>query len=124
MKVAVTSQGVDMNSTVDPRFGRAKFFVLIDTETGEFITHNNAQNLNAVQGAGIRAAENVVSLGVAEVITGSVAPRTFAVLQADDVQAYVGAIRSVHDVGKHLKDGRSEHADKADVEGHGHRSTI
>ena len=55
MKVAVTSQDPDLNSAVDPHFGRAKFFIVVDTETGEFSAHDNAQNLNAVQGAGIQA---------------------------------------------------------------------
>ena len=53
MKVAITSQGPDMASEVDPRFGRAKFFIVVETDTGEFTAHDNVQNLNAVQGAGI-----------------------------------------------------------------------
>ena len=35
MKVVVTSTGEGLNSQVDPRFGRAAMFVMIDTETGE-----------------------------------------------------------------------------------------
>lgn len=33
MKVAVTSQGLDLNSQVDPRFGRAPCFVVVDMQT-------------------------------------------------------------------------------------------
>ena len=36
MRIAVTSQGRDLSAPVDPRFGRAKFFVIVDTENGEF----------------------------------------------------------------------------------------
>lgn len=55
MRVAVTSQGRQLSSLVDPRFGRAKYFMVVDTETGEFTAADNSQNLNAVQGAGIQA---------------------------------------------------------------------
>ena len=118
MKVVVTSQGADLDSAVDPRFGRAKFLVLINTETGEFTAHDNTQNLNAVQGAGVQAAQNVVSLGVAAVITGNVGPKAFAALQAGDVKPYIGATGSVHDAVERFKDGRLQCADKATVEGH------
>ena len=60
MKVVVTAQGSNLDSPVDPRFGRARYFLLVDTDTGEFTTHDNVQNLNAAQGAGIQAAQTVV----------------------------------------------------------------
>ena len=82
MKIAVTSQGPDLNSQVDPRFGRAKSFLVVDTETGEFSVHDNTQNLNAAQGAGIQAGRTVVDLGVSAVVTGNVGPKAFATLQA------------------------------------------
>jgi hypothetical protein len=52
MKIVITSEGTSLESSVDPRFGRAKHFLLMDTDTGEFSAHDNAQNLNATQGAG------------------------------------------------------------------------
>ena len=36
MKVVVTAQGNDMSSEIDLRFGRAKFLLVVDTETGDF----------------------------------------------------------------------------------------
>ena len=64
MKVVVTSQGQDLSSQVDSRFGRAKNFIVVDTQTDEFSVHDNTQNVNAAQGAGIQAARTVVDLGV------------------------------------------------------------
>ena len=64
MKIAVTSQGPDLNSQVDPRFGRTKNFIVVDTDTEEFSVHDNSQNLNAAQGAGIQAGRTVAELGV------------------------------------------------------------
>ena len=95
MRVAITSQGPDMTSAVDPRFGRARFFIVVDTGSGRFSAHDNSQNLNAVQGAGIRTAEDVMNKGVDAVITGKVGPRAFSTLQAGGVGIYIGATGSV-----------------------------
>ena len=34
MKIAVTSKGTDLQSQVDTRFARARYFIVTDTETG------------------------------------------------------------------------------------------
>ena len=118
MKIAVTSQGPEMNSTIDPRFGRAKYFVVVDTETGEFSAADNSQNLNALQGAGIQAGRNVVNLGVAAVITGHVGPKAFATLQAGSVEMYTGAQGTVAEAIEQFQAGKLQQANSADVEGH------
>lgn len=118
MKVAVTSQGRELNSPVDPRFGRAKFFVVVDTETGEFSAVDNSQNLNAVQGAGIQAGKNVADLGAEAVITGHVGPKAFATLQAGGVKVLTGATRTVADAIEQSKAGKLKQSSGADVEGH------
>ena len=118
MKIAVTSQGPDMNSEIDPRFGRAKFFIVVDTVTGTAAPHDNTQNLNAVQGAGIQAAQNVVSLGVEAVVTGNVGPKAFTTLQAGNVKTYIGAAGSVDDAVQQLEAGQLTCVSKPNVEGH------
>jgi len=118
MKVAVTAQGQEPNSPVDPRFGRARFFVVADTETGEFSVADNTQNLNAAQGAGIQAGRNVVELGVEVVITGHVGPKAFATLQAGGVKVYTGATGTVADAIEQFKAGKLRQSAGADVEGH------
>ncbi len=118
MKVVVTSQGSDLSSQVDPRFGRAKNFIVVDTETDEFSVHDNTQNLNAAQGAGIQAGRTVVELGAAAVITGNVGPKAFTTLQAGNVQVYPGASGTVKEAVEKSKAGQLQGADKANVEGH------
>lgn len=118
MRVAVTSQGPDMTSEVDPRFGRAKFFIVVNTDTGQFTAHDNTQNVNAVQGAGIQAAKNVVNLGAEAVITGNIGPKAFTALQAGDVKTYVGEAGSVSDAVERFKAGRLECVSKPNVDGH------
>jgi len=118
MKVAVTSQGRELTSPVDPRFGRARYFILVDTETGQATAADNSQNLNAAQGAGIQAGRNVVELGAAAVITGHVGPKAFATLQAGGVRVYTGASGSVAEAIEQLKAGKLQQSTGADVEGH------
>ncbi len=64
MKIAITAQEKELSSEVDLRFGRAKFLLVVDTETGDFEVHDNELNLNAVQGAGIQTGQNIANLGV------------------------------------------------------------
>jgi len=118
MKIAVTSQGPDLTSQVDPRFGRAKTFIVVDTETDEFSVHDNTQNMNAAQGAGIQAGRTVVDLGVAAVITGNVGPKAFTTLQAGNVKVYLGASGTVKEAVEKFKAGQLQGTEKANVEGH------
>jgi len=80
MKIAITSRDPGLDGTVDPRFGRASCFVVVDTETGAHETRRNTQNLNAAQGAGIQAAQAVAHMGAEAVLTGHVGPKAFSTL--------------------------------------------
>lgn len=118
MRIVVTAQANDLDGLVDPRFGRAKYFVVFDTETGEHETHDNEQNLNAPQGAGIQAAQTVARLGAAAVLTGHVGPKAFRTLQSAEVAIYTGVSGSVRQAIDNWKAERLMPAAKADVEGH------
>ena len=52
MKVAVSSQGQSLEDKMDPRFGRTKHFLIVDTDTMEYRAVDNKQNLQLAQGAG------------------------------------------------------------------------
>ena len=118
MKIVVTSKGKTLESQVDPRFGRAANFVLIDTDTGAFEGHDNAQNLNAAQGAGIQAAETVSRLGAEAVITGHCGPKAFRTLRAAGVHVVVAAQGTVAQAVEAFQTGKLKPAESADVEGH------
>ncbi len=118
MKIAITAQQDNMDSPVDPRFGRARWFVVCDTETGEYTAGSNEQNLNAAQGAGIQAAQNVARLGVEAVITGHVGPKAFATLQAARIKIFTGISGTVKEAVGEFQAKKLQATDKADVEGH------
>lgn len=97
MTIAITSLGETVESPVDQRFGRARFFVLYELQNGEWCVHGNRQNLEAAQGAGIQAAQRVAELGAEAVITGHCGPKAFATLQAAGIDIYQGASGSVRE---------------------------
>ena len=117
MKIAVSSTGRELSSMTDQRFGRARFFIVVDTETGEFIANDNTQNLNALQGAGIQSAKNIVDFGANAVITGNVGPKAFNTLQVAGIDIYIGATGTVQEAVDAFKAGKLQKTGKASVEG-------
>ncbi|WP_333570639.1 NifB/NifX family molybdenum-iron cluster-binding protein [Thermodesulfobacterium commune] len=69
MKICIVSQGKDLEAEIDSRFGRCRYFIFYDTETGEKEVVENTWR-EAVQGAGVQAAQFVASKGVQVLVTG------------------------------------------------------
>ena len=118
MKIAVTSLGPDMTSDVDPRFGRARWFVIVDTETGESEAIDNESGVGASSGAGVQAAARVAGLGVEYVLTGHCGPNAFRTLTEAGVEVITSVKGTVKDAVGKLKSGELSPADAADVNGH------
>lgn len=118
MKIAITSQGKDLQSELDLRFGRAAQFLVYDMETKEIEIKDNKQNLNAVQGAGIQAAQNAVKTGAEVLITGHCGPKAFKVLNAAGVKIFNSEKGIIEEVIKKYENGELEELRGADVEGH------
>jgi len=118
MKVAITAQDGSMDSMVDLRFGRARFFVVCDAETDSFEVVDNQQNLNAMQGAGIQAAQNVARAGAEVVITGNCGPKAFMTLKSAGIKIVINAEGKVSEVLERFKKGEYQYAIDANVEGH------
>ena len=118
MKIAITSQGTDLDAQVDLRFGRAAYIVVVDSESNEFQVIDNSANVNAMKGAGIQAASNVVNSGAKVLLTGFCGPNAFKTLQAGKVAVSNDASGSVRDSVKAYLDGKLPHSDSANVDGH------
>ena len=118
MLIAVTAKTSDPGSEIDPRFGRAPYFHLIDTETGETNIIENSQSLEAVQGAGIQAAETITNRNAEAVLTGHCGPKAFQVLSAAGVRIVVGVEGKVDEVLKKYESGEYREAESPDVESH------
>jgi predicted Fe-Mo cluster-binding NifX family protein len=118
MKVAISTEGKDLNAVVDARFGRAKGFLVYEMDTGESVYVDNKQNLEAAQGAGIQSAKTVIDAGADAVITGNVGPKAFTTLNAAGVKIYLFKDGSVQTAIDQLKKGELELTSDANVEGH------
>jgi len=77
MKVAVAAKEPGLDERRDERFGRAAYFVVVDTGTWAVNSLDNRDNQQALHGAGIAAAERVAEQGVDAVITGHLGPKAY-----------------------------------------------
>ncbi|OIQ49964.1 hypothetical protein BerOc1_01892 [Pseudodesulfovibrio hydrargyri] len=82
-RIAVTTEGPTLDDRVDPRFGRAAGFAIVDPQTMAVVQYvDNGGSQAMAQGAGIQAAENVANAGASVLLTGYVGPKAFAALEA------------------------------------------
>jgi predicted Fe-Mo cluster-binding NifX family protein len=119
MKIAVTSKGKDLYAEVDPRFGRAAFFLIVDSETGEFEVLDNGENVNAFKGAGVQAARMISEKGAEILLTGFCGPNAFKAMKAANIRVANNASGSIRDAIMSYLDGKLPLADGANVERQG-----
>lgn len=110
MKIAVSSTGNTLDSNMDQRFGRAAYFIVLDTETMNFEPLDNGASAST-GGAGISAAQAVVDKGAGAVITGNVGPNAMNVLQAAQIDIFRGSPVSVKENIEKYKGGLLEKID-------------
>ena len=89
MKVCVTSSGAELNAQIDPRFGRCRLFLFVDTESMETRVVQNT-SAAAGGGAGTGAAQMVADAGAEAVLTGNVGPNAYQALSAAGISIYTG----------------------------------
>lgn len=118
MKIAITSTGTDLDAQVDPRFGRAAYIIVADTESLEFEVIDNAENKNAFKGAGIQAASAIADKGAKVLLTGFCGPNAFKTLDAAGVKVANDAKGIVREAIDTFKAGKFEFADAANTDGH------
>lgn len=118
LKIAFTTTGDSQDSPLDPRFGRAAGFLVYDSEKDAFEAFSNTQNVNAVQGTGIQAAQNLGSLGVDALVTGHCGPKAFMVLSRAGIKVYNTDLATVSQALKAFLNGELTAAESADSESH------
>ena len=89
MKICITAAGNDLSSATDSSFGRAPWFLILDTDSGAVDPVQNA-SVHAAQGAGIAAAQTIADKNVQALLTGRVGPKAKAALSAAGIKIYEG----------------------------------
>ena len=118
MKIAVTAQDKTLEAKVDPRFGRAKYFVIVD-ETGTLCEAvDNSTGFNAMQGAGIQAAKVLADKDVKVLLTGFCGPNAFRTLQAAGIKVVAEQSGTVKEALQRFQDGSVTFCDEPNAEAH------
>jgi len=117
MKICITSTGDNLDSTVDPRFGRCKFFIIVDPDTMEFESISN-ENISASGGAGIKAGQLISEKKVKAVLTGNVGPNAFQTLNAAKIDIFSGINGTIKDAAIKYKNGELKQVNGPSVKSH------
>jgi predicted Fe-Mo cluster-binding NifX family protein len=115
MKIVVSAMEPDLNSEVAPRFGRSRYFVLIESETMQVETFKNL-NFEASTDAGISTAQLVCDKGAGMVITGKIGPKAYQVLATAGVSLLTGIRERIGDVIESIKAGKLSSGTDSDID--------
>jgi predicted Fe-Mo cluster-binding NifX family protein len=105
MKIAVSTTGEKASSPVDPRFGRSRWFIVFDTETGEHTVLDNSRSADSASGAGIASAQSVIDAGVGTVLTGRCGPKAARTLAEGGVRIVEGVSGTAEEAFKAARSG-------------------
>jgi predicted Fe-Mo cluster-binding NifX family protein len=98
MKIAITAQGSELNSQIDPRFGRCKYFLIFD-ENGNLLKIIKNESIKVMRGAGVTAAQIISDENVDLVITGNMGPNADMVMKSANIKVISGIFdKTIKDV--------------------------
>ncbi len=117
MKICITSSGTELSSPSNPHFGRCGYFILFDTDTSQTESFENPA-ASAPGGAGIQAAQFISKTGADALLTGSVGPNAYPVLEAAGITVYTGITGSVNDALEQYRNNTLTATDSPTSKGH------
>lgn len=106
MRIAIPVMGKDLDSLLDPRFGRAQGYLIIDVEKEDhqFIPNPAA---GSPRGAGVAAAQIIANQKVEAVVAGFIGPNAFQALDSAGIAVYqASAALSARKIVEKLKAGQ------------------
>lgn len=118
MKVAVTAKGKTLQDMVDPRFGRATYILIVDTDSMVVEAIDNIANINALKGAGIQAATMIYDRGAEVLLTGFCGPNAFKTASAAGIKIVNDVSGSVEQAVSNFIAGQFEFSEAPNADGH------
>jgi predicted Fe-Mo cluster-binding NifX family protein len=101
-RIAITAVKPSLDATVDPRFGRCAYFVIVDVETGDMEAVKNTSPASGGH-AGVESAETIASKGATVLLTGRCGPNAADALSRKGIQVVAGCSGTVREVVKQYK---------------------
>jgi predicted Fe-Mo cluster-binding NifX family protein len=118
MRIAISAKGNDLTSEVDPRFGRAAYFIIYNTEDGSYEVVSNSENSQTAQGAGVQAARTVSGKNVEWVVSGNMGPKAFMGLKSAGIKIARWSEGTVEEAVNLLVENKLEEITEANVQEH------
>jgi len=115
MIVCITARENSLDSPVDPRFGRAAWFLFFNTDTRETEAVENI-NRNGTGGIGVQSSQLIVDRRAEVLVTGRVGPNAMEALQKAGIRVYTKAEGTAEQA---LKDWESGHLPETDTPSNG-----
>ena len=83
MKIAISSNGENIDDNIAETFGRCPYFIIVEIENNKIVKTEIIKNASANQtsGAGMSAAKLVAEKGVDAVIAKNIGPRALDILK-------------------------------------------
>ena len=116
MKVAVSAAGQNLEASIDERFGRCRYFIIVETDDMSYEVIENT-NADLSTSAGIQSASLVASKGVEAVITGNCGPKAMQVFAATTITVIIGQHGIIKNVVEKFKNGDLKPSTRGNVPG-------
>lgn len=116
MKVAISASGEGKEASIDERFGRCPYFVVVDTEEMDFKTIEN-EHADESHGVAPQVVQTLSEMDIKAVITGNIGPNGYETLESAGMKAYRGS-GEISKAVEELKQGDLEEIENETVRGH------
>ncbi|HEX7363950.1 MAG TPA: NifB/NifX family molybdenum-iron cluster-binding protein [Dehalococcoidia bacterium] len=117
MKIAITATAGNLDAEIDPRFGRCRYFIIVDSDAMKPEVLDNAGAM-AGGGAGISAAQTIAGKGIEAVLTGNCGPNAYQVLSTAGIKVLTGVSGRVRQAIEDYKSGKLKASSQPNVPGH------
>jgi len=117
MKIVISAAEPGLDAEIDHRFGRCRYFTIVDTDTLEYESIENESSISS-GGAGTSASQALSGKNVGAVLTGNCGPNAFNVLNAAGIEVYTEISGKVKEAVERYKNGEFQKNTKASVPDH------